>query len=180
MKSIQSGHGKTVIFDLDGTLAIIDNRRLKAGSPLGKTPTPSKMDWDVFFDPDNIKLDEPNIPVIKMAQLFAEDGFKIVIFSGRNDRSFHTTKSWLTRNRVPFHQLVMRPDKFKDKSWPVADGNIATPDMRFMPDEILKKKMLDTFVDKDDVFLTVDDRQKVVDMWRDNCLTCFQVAPGDF
>jgi hypothetical protein len=26
----------------------------------------------------------------------------------------------------------------------------------------------------------VDDRQKVVDMWRAEGLTCFQVAPGDF
>jgi hypothetical protein len=52
--------------------------------------------------------------------------------------------------------------------------------MRFMPDEILKKEMLDTFVDKDDVLMTVDDRQKVVDMWRENGLTCFQVAPGNF
>ena len=171
---------KTVIFDLDGTLAIIDKRRIKAGSPSGKTPSPNKMDWDVFFDPDNIKLDEPNHPVIKMAQLFNHDGFNIVIFSGRNDRSFHTTKEWLDLNQVPFHLLVMRPDKFKDESWPIADGNRATKDMRFMPDEILKKKMLDTFVDKDDVLMCVDDRQKVVDMWRDEGLTCFQVAKGDF
>ena len=171
---------KTVIFDLDGTLAIIDKRRIKAGSPSGKTPSPNKMDWDVFFDPDNIKLDEPNHPVIKMAQLFNHDGFNIVIFSGRNDRSFHTTKEWLDLNQVPFHLLVMRPDKFKEDSWPIADGNPATKDMRFMPDEILKKKMLDTFVDKDDVLMCVDDRQKVVDMWRDEGLTCFQVAKGDF
>ena len=73
----------TIIFDLDGTLAIIEKRRKLAGSPTGKTPTPSKMNWDVFFDADNIKLDEPNIPVIKMAQTFHKDGFKIVIFSGR-------------------------------------------------------------------------------------------------
>ena len=170
----------TVIFDLDGTLANIDARRLKAGSPSGKTPTPSKMDWDVFFDPDNIKLDTPNDPVIKMAQLFKKDGFKIVIFSGRNDRSFDTTKQWLNQNDVPFDLLVMRPDKFKDKSWPIAEGNPATPDMRFMPDEILKKKMLDTFVDINDVFLVVDDRDKVVKMWRDLGLNTFQVAPGDF
>ena len=52
--------------------------------------------------------------------------------------------------------------------------------MRFMPDEILKKAMLDTFVDINDVFLVVDDRQKVVDMWRDLGLNTFQVAPGDF
>ena len=171
---------KTVIFDLDGTLAIIDKRRIKAGSPSGKTPSPNKMDWDVFFDPDNIKLDEPNHPVIKMAQLFNHDGFNIVIFSGRNDRSFHTTKDWLARHQVPFHLLVMRPDKFKDESWPIADGNPATKDMRFMPDEILKKKMLDTFVDIDDVFLVVDDRNKVVKMWRDLGLTVFQVAEGNF
>ena len=61
---------KTIIFDLDGTLAIIEKRRIKAGSPTGDKPTQSKMDWDVFFDADNIKLDEPNIPVIKMAQTF--------------------------------------------------------------------------------------------------------------
>ena len=170
----------TVIFDLDGTLANIDARRIKAGSPSGKTPTPSKMDWDVFFDPDNIKLDTPNDPVIKMAQLFKKDGFKIVIFSGRNDRSFDTTKQWLNQNDVPFDLLVMRPDKFKSDSWPIADGNPATSDMRFMPDDILKKKMLDTFVDINDVFLVVDDRQKVVDMWRDLGLNTFQVAPGDF
>ena len=163
----QSGHTmkkNTIIFDLDGTLAIIEKRRLLAGSLTGDKPVKSKMDWDVFFDPDNIKLDEPNIPVIKMAQLFAEDGFKIVIFSGRNDRSFLTTKSWLTRNRVPFHKLVMRPHKT----------------MNFIPDEVLKKDMLDKHIDIDDIFMVVDDRQKVVDMWRSLGLTVFQVAPGDF
>ena len=173
----QSGHAlkkNTIIFDLDGTLANIDARRKKSLKPNGK------LDWDVFFDPDNISLDKPNDPVIKMAQLFAEDGFNIVIFSGRNDRSFLTTKSWLTRNRVPFHQLVMRPDKFKDKSFPVAAGNPAVSNMRFMPDEILKKAMLDIFVDINDVFLVVDDRDKVVKMWRDLGLNVFQVAPGDF
>ena len=179
----QSGHAmkkNTVIFDLDGTLANIETRRLLAGSPTGDKPVKSKMDWDVFFDPRNIQLDEPNIPVIKMAQLFAEDGFRIVIFSGRNDRSFFTTKSWLTRNRVPFDLLVMRPDKFQSDSWPIADGNPATKEMRFMPDEILKKEMLDTFINMDEVFLVVDDRNKVVKMWRDLGLDTFQVAPGDF
>ena len=148
---------KTVIFDLDGTLAIIDKRRDLAMAS-------GKFDWDVFFDPTNIKLDKPNTPVIKMAQLFAGDGFNIVIFSGRSIKTQYTTKSWLTRNRVPFHKLVMRPHKT----------------MNFVPDEILKKDMLDKYADIDDVFLVVDDRQKVVDMWRDLGLNVFQVADGDF
>ena len=166
---------KTVIFDLDGTLANIDVRRDKALKPDGK------LDWEIFAAPQSIlDLDEPNLPVIKMAQMFKADGFKIVIFSGRNDRGFVATNHWLTRHDVPHDLLVLRPDKFKANSWPVADGNQATPDMRFMPDEILKKAMLDTFVDIDDVFLVVDDRDKVVKMWRDLGLNTFQVAPGDF
>ena len=148
----------TVIFDLDGTLANIDVRRKLAAKPNGK------LDWDVFFDPSNIKLDVPNEPVVKMAQLFAEDGFNIVIFSGRTNRTEKTTRSWLSKNRIPFHLLVMRDSKV----------------LHFVPDDILKKNMLDKWVDIDDVFLVVDDRNKVVDMWRDLGLTVFQVADGDF
>ena len=166
---------KTVIFDLDGTLANIDSRRDISMKPNGR------LDWNVFAAPNSIlALDKPNAPVIKMAQMFKADGFKIVIFSGRNDRGFDATIQWLNDFKVPFDLLVMRPDKFKDKSWPIADGNPATPDMRFMPDEILKKTMLDAFVDINDVFLVVDDRDKVVKMWRDLGLNTFQVAPGDF
>ena len=171
---------KTIIFDLDGTLALVEKRVKKSMIPKPNSPDGEGMNWDIFFDPENIKLDQPNYPVISMAQMYYEKGFNIVIFSGRNDRSYATTKEWLEKYEVPYNLLVMRPDKFQDKSWPVALGNPATPAMRFMPDEILKKEMLDTFVDIDDVFMTVDDRQKVVDMWRDNGLTCFQVAPGDF
>ena len=148
----------TIIFDLDGTLALIDKRRELSTKPNGK------IDFDKLHDPSLIKHDKPNMPVVKMAQLFAEDGFNIVIFSGRSDKTEKTTRSWLSRNRVPFHKLVMRPHKT----------------MNFVPDEILKKDMLDKHIDIDDIFMVVDDRQKVVDMWRDNGLTCFQVAPGDF
>ena len=163
-----------VIFDLDGTLANIDERREKSMKSDGK------LDWDIFFDADNIKLDIPNAPVIKCAQMFHNDGFRIIIFSGRNDRSFHSTKEWLAEHEVPYDLLVLRPDKFKDESWPVADGNPATYKMRFMPDEILKKEMLDTFVDIDDVFIIFEDRKKVVDMWRELGLTCFEVEEAIF
>ena len=164
----------TIIFDLDGTLAIIDRRREHATKPNGK------INWDEFFNPAHIAFDEPNEPVIKLAQMFKERGFKIVIFSGRNDISFDRTVEWLEWNDVPFDLLVMRPDKFKPKSWPIANGNPATPEMRFMPDEILKKEMLNTFLNIDEVFLVVDDRQKVVDMWRELGLNTWQVAPGNF
>ena len=68
---------KTVIFDLDGTLALIDNRR-------DLSMVSGKRDWDIFFDPKNIDLDQPNIPVVAMAKMLKSQGFKIVIFSGRS------------------------------------------------------------------------------------------------
>jgi FMN phosphatase YigB (HAD superfamily) len=147
----------TVIFDLDGTLANIDARRKLATKPNGK------LDWDVFHDPSNIGLDVPNEPVVKMAELFAENGFNIVIFSGRTNKIERRTRSWLTHNRVPFHKLVMRDEV-----------------RHFVPDNTLKKQFLNEHVDINDVFLVVDDRQQVVNMWRSLGLTVFQVAAGDF
>ena len=149
---------KTVIFDLDGTLALIDKRRALATKS-------GKMDWDVFFSADNIKLDVPNTPVIKMAQMLDSQGFNIVILSGRSKVSYRTTRQWLFQNDVPFDDLHMRP---------------TSDDWHYMKDSDLKQIWLDTVVDKDDVFAVFDDRQQVVDMWRDNGLTTFQVAKGDF
>ena len=148
----------TIIFDLDGTLADISVRRKLATKPNGK------MDWDIFFDPDNIKLDVPNKPVVKMAQMFAENEYNVIIFSGRTDKTKYSTRSWLSHNRVPFQKLVMRDSKIN----------------HYTPDDILKKDMLDKYVDINDVFLVVDDRNKVVDMWRSLGLTVFQVADGNF
>ena len=148
----------TIIFDLDGTLADISVRRKLSTKPNGK------IDWDIFLNPDNIIMDSPNDPVVKMAQLFADDNFNIVIFSGRSDKTKHTTLDWLTHNKVPFNKLVMRDSVTS----------------HFVPDDILKKDMLDKHLDIDDVFFVVDDRQKVVDMWRSLGLNVFQVDDGNF
>jgi hypothetical protein len=67
-------------------------------------------------------------------------------------------------NDVPFDKLVMRDSKTN----------------HFTPDDVLKKDMLDKHVDINDVFLVVDDRDRVVKLWRSLGLTTFQVADGDF
>ena len=148
----------TIIFDLDGTLALIDKRREVSTKPNGR------LDWGKFFNSTNIKLDEPNLPVIKMAQLFSEQGFNIVILSGRSNKTETATRSWLSENKVPFNKLIMR--------------NSETD--HFTPDWVLKKNMLDENLDINDVFLVVDDRDRVVKLWRSLGLTTFQVAEGNF
>ena len=147
---------KTVIFDLDGTLALIDDRRDLATKDNGK------FDWDVFFNPDNISLDLPNQPVIDMANLLHKQGFRIFILSGRSDVTHQVTVDWLNDNGVWWDHLVMRPQN-----------------QLYLPDNDLKQGWLDT-IGKDNVAMVFDDRNQVVDMWRQNGLTCFQVADGDF
>lgn len=151
---------KTVIFDLDGTLALIDDRRQLATKPDGK------MNWDIFFDPKNIDLDQPNMPVIHMARTLKNAGHPVVIFSGRSDATLDTTVNWLNKFNVPFDQIQMRP---------------STGKFKWTKDDVLKKMWLDDlFPNTDDILCTFDDRAKVVQMWRDNGITCMQVAPGDF
>jgi len=147
---------KIVIFDLDGTLALIDNRR-------NISMVDGKRDWDIFFDPKNIDMDLPNQTVIDMARMIdLTDKFQIFILSGRSDRTKDATLDWLDKHNVPFDDLIMRPKQH-----------------HFMPDNQLKQMWLDD-IGVDRVAMVFDDRNQVVDMWRSNGLTTFQVADGDF
>ena len=145
-----------VIFDLDGTLALIDKRRDLATKDNGK------MDWAKFFNPDNIDLDTPNQTVIDMANLLHSQGYLIYIFSGRSDKTEDATKDWLDKHNVNYDLLQMRPQG-----------------LLYKPDNDLKQDWLNV-IKKDTVAMVFDDRNQVVDMWRKNGLTTFQVADGDF
>ena len=145
-----------VIFDLDGTLAIIDERRQKAMKPNGK------LNWNKFSSDELIKKDLPNIPVIKTAKLFHQSGFKIYVLSGRSDKTKKVTAQWLKKYDVPFDVLKMRK---KDDT---------------RPDEVIKKEFIFELSILENIFLILDDREKVVKMWRSLELPCFQVNEGLF
>ena len=147
---------KIVIFDLDGTLALIDKRRALA-TDMGT----GKMDWKIFFDPDMVDLDDPNTPVITMANLLSSQ-YRIWILSGRSDVTHQATRDWLNKHDIWFDHLTMRPQNHL-----------------YMADNDLKQMWLDS-IGKDNVAMVFDDRNQVVDMWRQNGLTTFQVADGDF
>ena len=144
-----------VIFDLDGTLANIDKRR-KLATKNGK------MNWNVFFNPDNIDLDTPNQAVINMANILYSQDYIIYILSGRSDKTHQATIDWLSKHNVDYDLLIMRPQN-----------------LLYKKDADLKQSWLDT-IGKDRVSMVFDDRQQVVDMWRQNGLPTFQVADGDF
>ena len=150
-------NNKIVIFDLDGTLADITARRTLSTKDNGK------MDWDVFQDPKNIDLDVPNQKVVDMLQMIDNtDRYQIWILSGRSDVTHQATLDWLNNHGIWFDHLIMRPQNHL-----------------YMKDSDLKQMWLDT-IGVDTVDMVFDDRNQVVDMWRSNGLTTFQVADGDF
>jgi hydroxymethylpyrimidine pyrophosphatase-like HAD family hydrolase len=152
---------KTIIFDLDGTLALIDKRRAMSAKPNGK------IHWGIFFDPKNIATDEPHIPVIETFKALQAAGHNCVVFSGRGAATRSATEAWLDAHGIKPTLMKMRPIN------------------SFTPDEILKKDWLTDIevehgITKADILCIFDDREKVVNMWREEGLTCLQVAPGNF
>lgn len=158
------------IFDLDGTLALIDHRRHLVADK-------KDQDWDAFYRA--CVDDKPNVPIINILNaLIQEDEYQeesdndVYIFSGRSDLVRTETELWLYKNTwysdVAFeggeHLLKMR-----------AHGDNT-------PDEILKRRWYEelTQADKYRLVCVFDDRQKVVDMWRSIGVTCLQVADGKF
>ena len=151
-----------IIFDLDGTLADIENRRKLAVKANGK------MDWNIFFSSKLVETDEPKQSVIEMANVLKDAGHKIAILSGRSKATKQVTTEWLRFHGVPYDVLKLRPT---GHPW------------KFMPDDKLKQGWLDDLWPddkKDNIVCVFDDRDKVVQMWRENGLDCFQVAPGNF
>lgn len=140
---------KTVIFDLDGTLADINHR-------LHFVQNGNKQ-WDEFYAA--CPADGPKEPIINLAQMCADAGYQIIISSGRSENTREATEKWLDDYVVPYHKLFMRPN--------------AT----FTPDQALKKAWLDQglFGPKENILFVVEDRDRMVQMWRQQGLTCLQV-----
>ena len=159
-----------IVCDLDGTLCNIDHRlhfvQVAEGAPRvansGDITYPRK-DWDSFFN--GIPNDTVNEPVLELLDKFrsGQQIYEIVFCSGRPERCRADTVDWLGAYVGYSHyELYMRQD-----------GD-------FRRDDIVKQEILDKHIEKDRVLFVLDDRDQVVDMWRRNGLTCFQVAEGDF
>jgi predicted kinase len=88
---------------------------------------------------------------------------EVVLMSGRDAVCLPETTQWLKDNDIKYDKLLMRPEGDNRK------------------DSIIKRELFDLHVrDNYNVLFVLDDRNQVVDMWREMGLKCLQVAPGDF
>jgi len=141
-----------VIFDLDGTLADIKHRRHYVEN--------GNHNWDKFYE--TCVNDTPNMPIVEICRRLKGSGLEIAIFSGRSDVVKKETEDWLSNNHIEYDFLYMRPQ-----------GD-------YTSDHILKKKWLDEFEKKRMIMCVFDDRDRIVNMWRNEGYVCLQVAEGDF
>ena len=140
-----------VIFDIDGTLADISQRE----HHVRRHP----KNWEAFFE--GMVEDKAVISMVRLCNILYDSGVYIILCSGRNERHREETEKWMDREGVRYHELRLR-----------ADG-----DMR--SDVKAKREML-RGIDKDKILFVVEDRSRVVEMWRSEGLTCLQCAHGDF
>jgi predicted kinase len=132
-----------ILCDLDGTLAI-----------LRRNP----------YDAMACERDDLNEPIAQIVKNYHALGVKIILMSGREEKSRMPTINWLTYNNIPYDALYMR----------------TTGDMR--KDAVIKKELYEAHV-KGQYFVqfVLDDRNQVVDLWRlELGLPCLQVNYGDF
>ncbi|WP_232715223.1 phosphatase domain-containing protein [Gordonia metallireducens] len=117
------------------------------------------------FDWDRVGEDLPNQPAIIAAQAIAAHPAvtAIVAVSGREEICRRQTEMWLDAQCIPYDELLMRR---------IGDNR---------PDDVVKREIYQTEIaPRLRVIGVLDDRDRVVRMWRSLGLTCFQVAPGDF
>ncbi len=149
------------IFDLDGTLALIEHRRHMLDAP-------DRDKWRRFYAACD--KDQPNEPVINTMERLRFSGADVWVFSGRSDEVRDKTVAWLSQ-----HTSFM--------TWEL-EGPVLT--MRaagdYTADDVLKRQWLDSMLidDRRRLVAAFDDRDRVVAMWREAGVPCFQVAPGEF
>ncbi|MBS3927757.1 MAG: hypothetical protein KGZ65_04115 [Sphingomonadales bacterium] len=144
----------TIVIDLDGTLADVKHRRhLVAGK---------KRNYEAFHA--LLKQDPVNTPVAMLMSGMAFYGrsqytdsiYKVVIVSARPESVVEETRVWLMLNEIQYDELhLLRP----------------TDDST--PDQELKRAWLNKY-GKERILFVVDDRAKVVKMWREEGITCLQ------
>ena len=116
------------------------------------------------FDASKCDEDLLNEPVANTLINYKKLGYSIILLSGREEKFREPTLHFLTKHSIEFDSLLMRK----------------TSDSR--KDSIIKKEIFDAEIrGKYFVEFVLDDRNQVVDMWRNELqLTCFQVYYGDF
>ena len=140
-----------VIFDIDGTLADVSERIHHVRQ--------KPKNWNAFFQ--GMAQDKTIHSMVRLCNILYASGIRIILCSGRSEEHRPETVEWLAQHGVNYHELLLR-----------RDGDRRT-------DVVVKREIL-AGLDKSKILFVVEDRSRVVEMWRSEGLVCLQCAPGEF
>jgi len=139
-----------IIVDIDGTLAHIAD---------GRSP----------YDASRAMNDSLDDAVSVITAMMYNHGYKVIILTGRHEEHRQVTEEWLEANGVAYDELYTRMEYDVDEAGKRLD------------DSIVKERLYrDHVAARFNVKFVLDDRNRVVNMWRRIGLKCLQVAPGNF
>ena len=131
-----------IIVDVDGTLAQMNGRH--------------PFEWEKV----NTDLVRPHIKLL--TQVYAKQGYKIIILTGRDGIAFDDTVNWLEANNIIFDQVFIRPEGDCRK------------------DFVVKKEIYyNNIAPFYNVHLVVDDRPQVIREWLRLGLPVINANPCD-
>lgn len=114
------------------------------------------------YDMSKVSEDSPRLEIIDIVEKY-KDHAHILLVTGRDASCKKETEAWLMEHNVPYNHLFMREEGNNEK------------------DTVIKKRVYDEKIkDIYNVLFVLDDRTRIVKMWRETGLTCLQVADGDF
>lgn len=148
---------KIVVVDLDGTLADASHREHLARAKM----------WDEFHA--GLSEDKPREGVAWLLRLLHRDPeVCVVACTGRPERYRLATYKWLAANDIHgIDDIVMRPnDDYRS-------------DAELKP-AILRDWIAAFIPEGAHVMMILDDRDKVVEAWRNAGYECWQVQPGGY
>ena len=176
-----------IIVDIDGTaaLGIGDHRKAQDYSLVGNDKPNSAVFinifsfWSLFPDGEVIFLSGRENVTFPGKSERKDKCFRVGKFKGKEYPDCKSlTRAWLNHYLNEYYGIVGG----ETISW-IGDFSLhmrAADDYR-KDDEVKFELYKENVDDKYFIHYVLDDRNQVVDMWRDKCnLTCFQVAPGDF
>lgn len=115
------------------------------------------------YDGTRVHEDHFDKTISAIVDCWLDTGAKVFVVSGRDTEFYGVTKAWLDKHQFIYDGIFMRghDDKRKDD---------------IVKDEIFERE----FAGKYNIDFVLDDRNRVVQMWRAKGIRCLQVADGAF
>lgn len=145
---------KLVVVDLDGTLCNSAHREHLAIAGC----------WDEFHSQLNGDAPWPDVTAL-LALLYEQDDIVVVGLTGRNEQYRKATINWLAKHDIWLDDILMRYDD------------------DYRSDHELKPQLLELYLKQHpdhQVWFILEDRDKVVEAWRNAGYDCWQVRPGGY